>query len=47
MRNTDAIARTLGPALRRAINNRLEVVREEKKKNKEMKERQNAEALAV
>ena len=47
IKNADAIARMLRPASTRAINNRLEVAREEKQKKEEMKERRKAEAMAT
>ena len=47
IRNTDAVAHKLGPTLIRAINNRLEAVKEEKQKREEMMERRKAEAIAA
>ena len=47
IKNADAVARKLGPASTRAINNRLEAVREERRKREEMIERRKAEAMAA
>ncbi len=47
IRNADAVVRKLGPALTRAINQRLEVAREERRKREEMVERRKTEAIAA
>ena len=44
--NVDAIARKLGPASIKTINDRLEITRQERWKREEMIERQEAEAMA-
>ncbi len=47
IKNTDAVACKLRPALTRATNQNLEVAREEKRKKKEIVEKQKTEAMAV
>ena len=47
IKNADAVARKLGPASIRATNNRLEVVREKRRKREEIIERRKAEAIPV
>ena len=47
IKNADAVARKLGPASTRTINNRFEAVREKRRKKEEMMERRKAEAMAA
>ena len=47
IQNIDAVARKLEPALTRATNHRLEVVREKKQKKEEIVERRKAEAIVA
>lgn len=47
IRNADAIACKLGPASKRATNNRLEIARKERQKIEKIKTRQKAEAIAA
>ena len=47
LKNADTIAQKLEPALTRATNNRLEVIRKERQKKEEIKERRKAKAIAV
>ncbi len=47
IRNVDAVARKLGPALTRATNQRLEVAREERQKREKMVERRKIKAMAA
>ena len=47
IKNADAVARKLEPASTRATNDRLEAVREERRKREEMIERRKAEAMTA
>ena len=47
IKNTDLVARKLRPASTRATNDRLKVVREERKKWEEMIKRRKVEAIAA
>lgn len=47
IKNADAVAHKLGPALTRATNHRLEVAREKEQKKGEIVERRKAEAMAA
>ena len=47
IKNTDIVARKLGPALTRATNDRLKVAREERQKKKEMIEMRKVKAIST
>ena len=47
IKNADAVVHKLGSASPRAINDRLEVAREERRRRKEMMERQKAEVMVA
>ena len=47
IRNADAVARKLKPALTRAINYRLEVASEKRQKREKIVERQRTEAMTA
>ncbi len=47
IRNADAVARKLGPALTRATNQRLEITRKERRKREEIVEKWKTEAMAA
>ncbi len=47
VKNVDAVVRKLRPALTRAINQKLEVAREERRKREEIGERRKTEAMAM
>ncbi len=47
IRNADAVIHKLGPALTRAINQRLEVAREKRRKREEIVEKRKTEAMAA
>ena len=47
IKNADTVARKLGLASTRAINDRLKVAREERQKREEMIERRKAKAIAA
>ena len=47
IKNVDAVARKLGPALTRAINDRLEAAKEERQKREEMIEKGKTKAMTA
>ncbi len=47
IRNADAVVRKLGPASTNAINQSLEVAREERRRKEEMMKRRKTDAMAA